>query len=168
MGKNKKQQSRRAPPKTAPDKPAAERPPVPSGGGMGKGWLAALLAVTFAIAFGLAWFIFAPRGEGQPKTPPPQPAKTISEADIAAFLAAVDTEEYAAIARIGGELFQPGCLVPDQERLFGEHLVSKDPPYLVYNFYSKSDEDRVYRVYLTIDEDHKVDSFMAEDMPVAK
>ena len=130
-----------------------------------------LFLAAFGCAFILAWWLFSspvtvPVSPEVEAAPPP---RSLKEDDIAEFFGAVVEEDYAAMARIGKELFEPGALIPDHKQLFIEYETASFPPYQVYAFYTKNKDNVVYRVLLTVDEEvNKVESFLAEDMPIVQ
>lgn len=129
----------------------------------------AVFFVAFACAFILAWWLFrspvaAPATTDEVAAPPP---RSLKETDMAEFFGAVMEEDYAAMARIGKELFVPGHFIPARKELFVEYETGSFPPHQVYAFYTKTKDNVVYRVLLAVeDETNRIESFLAEDMPI--
>lgn len=132
--------------------------------------LAAVAAAAFALAFVLAWLMFGAGQSGavREEEPPTRPGRTLGEAEMKPFLDAARSGDFKAMAAAGGELFIKGDVIPDRESLFAEYAVDSFPPFQVYAFYTAAAGGYVYRVLLTLDENNKVESFMAEEMPVVK
>lgn len=129
--------------------------------------LFAVVIISFILAFVSAWALFS-RGNGNSETPPAIPARTLTEADLHPFLQAVAAEDFAAMDRLGGELFAPGNLIPDSQVRLEEYATTSFAPHLVYAFFTRIETDRTYRVLLTTDEEDRVVSFMAEEMAITK
>lgn len=127
-------------------------------------------SVAFVLAFFLAWVLFgSSKGGAVKEEEPPAPQnKTLGEADLEPFLAAARSRDFKAMSAIGKELFRKGDDIPDRELLFAEYAVDSFPPYQVYAFLTSNTGEYVYRVMLTVTDDNKVESFMAEEMPVVK
>lgn len=173
---SKKKNRRSAVAKPAVSTPATEASPPAAApakaqapaGKSGTGKMAVVIALTFVAAFALAWLLFGntkPPAQTEPEAPP---AKVIGEAEVKEFLAAVEAEDFAAMTRIGSDLFKKGDKIPDRTRLFGDHAVESFPPFQVYAFMTHASNKEIRRVLLTIDENDQVESFMAEEMPVVQ
>ena len=153
--------------------PAPRTTPGAPGGGLRGGKLLAIVAATFALAFGLAWFLFTPGAAVQPQTPDPAAVRTaptvvLAAADVAPFLSAVTAEDYSAMDRLGTQLFTSGAAIPDHANLFDGYAVNSYPSYHVYNFYSQTTGEQIYRVLLTVEDNGAIESFLAEEMPIVK
>lgn len=127
----------------------------------------------FALAFLLAWLIFSPGSGDQPPAAigggePTAAAPTLTEADLKPFFEAVANGDFEEMDRLGGQLFQKDAHLPDSKTILAEYETNSFPPHLVYVFYSDTKDDTIYRVLLTMDENNRVASFMAEDMPIAR
>lgn len=124
------------------------------------------LLAAFILAFVLAWALFSP--SRPPEPPPPPPARTLSAADMKDFLQAVENSDYARMSAIGTEIFAEGNIIPDSKTMFAEYETTSYPPHTVYAFYSMIGEDKTQRVLLTMDEENKVASFLAEEMAITR
>lgn len=132
--------------------------------------LAGMFVLVFVLAFGLAWLLFRRDPVPPPSAEPAAPAtRAVSADELGAFLRAVDDGDFEAMKRLGGEAFARGNLIAEgRDRLADYETSSYSPDHLVYALYHHSDPDRVYRVILTLNEEGRVVSFMAEDMAVAR
>ncbi len=140
------------------------------------------------LAFGFGWYTARylvrpsaisnppPAGEAPEATadsPPSgggRPVKTIGadSPGMREFLAAVKAGDFEAMRKLGGELFPKGAAVPDARRLFPGYEANNIPPYRVFAFLSDQGREQARRVMLTLDGENRVESFMAEEMPVVK
>lgn len=130
--------------------------------------LAVVFVAAFALAFAAAWLLL--RTE-TPPVPPPAPVpetRTLSPAELDGFLQAVADGDFAAMNRLGTQLFTAGTVVPDSAALLGEFETNTYSDVAVYALYSSIGESRTTRVLLTVDKDDKVVSFLAEEMPVIR
>lgn len=148
------------------EKNTAKRSPGPRPRGLGL--LIPLFLAAFGLAFGLAWLLFRadpaqpPVAEaGAKKAEPPLTAE-----QMAPFLRAADGNDIEAMFRLGPELFAKGRTIADRKEALTGYETNSFPPYQVYAFYAGIREDKVYRVLLTTDEDDRVESFLAEAMPI--
>ncbi|MCD8349415.1 MAG: hypothetical protein LUC93_02220 [Planctomycetaceae bacterium] len=118
----------------------------------------------FAVALAAGWWLF---GSG---TRQEQAARveTLREADLNELLAAVESGDYHDIKRLGEAMLKPGTRVAEGERMFAPYAVNSLPPYSVYALYTYNDPDRTRRVLLTLGDDGRVESFLAEEMAVIK
>lgn len=134
------------------------------------GLLILLFVAAFGLAFGLAWLLFradpasAPPAAAQAETEKVDPPLTAEQ--IAPFLRAADEKDLDTMFRLGPELFGKGRTIVDRKDALAEYETNSFPPYQVYAFYAGIRENKVYRVLLTTDEDDKVESFLAEAMPI--
>ncbi len=131
-------------------------------------------ALTFVVAFALAWLLF---GSGRSNAPQPQPAeeqeappaRTLSPDDVRDFLAAAEAADFDAMSTLGKEVFKKGDIIPNYEQLFAEYALDGFPPFNVFGFYTLGTSEAVFRIILTMNsEDNSVESFMAEKMPVVQ
>lgn len=125
----------------------------------------------FGCAFILAWWLFRSPAAApvSPEVVAASPPRSLGENDMAEFFGAVLEEDFAAMARIGKELFVPGHFIPSRKEMFVEYETGSFPPHQVYAFYTKTTDNMVYRVLLAVeDETNKVESFLAEDMPIVR
>jgi hypothetical protein len=119
--------------------------------------------LAFVAAFGLAWYLFAP--PPAPVESAPAVGRLLGEGEIESFLSLVRTADFQAIAQAGQELFHPGDRVASNAQ-FAFYEVGSYPPYQVYAFFTTATPEWVRRILLTLDEGGRVESFMAEEMPV--
>ncbi len=112
-----------------------------------------------------------------PAKPAPAPASAKTSApvsvnadspDMKAFQTAVKTGDFAALRTLGQKLFPKGALVRDPDRLFAGYEANNIAPYRVFAFLSEQSREQARRVMLTLDGEGRVESFMAEEMPVVK
>ncbi len=94
-------------------------------------------------------------------------ARTLAASDIAPILAAADAAKYEELERLGEELFVPGTKIPDSAALFGDYAVASFAPHHVYALMTQLGGEASRRVLLTMNEDDTVESFMAEETPIA-
>ncbi len=85
-----------------------------------------------------------------------------------AFLAAVKQGDFPTLQRLGRDLFPKGAAVREPEKLFAGFEANNIPPYRVFAFLSDQGMEKARRVMLTLDGEGRVESFMAEEMPVVK
>ena len=71
-----------------------------------------------------------------------------------------------ALITLGGELFPVGRAIANRTAVLEDYETTSYPPYQVYAFYSGIRDSVLRRVLLTVDENDKVVSFLAEEMPV--
>lgn len=131
-----------------------------------------LLGLAFALGFALALIVAKNlyrnetvrndfvAGEETPRD--------LDEAALTAFLQAAEKGDYAAMEKTGPEVFQKGVWIPDAAARFDQYAANSYPPYTVYAFYSAGSDELIRRVLLTLNEDDRVESFMAEEMTVLK
>ena len=170
MGRKNKRTTEQEP-SIAP--PGATKPVAAAKTGLSGGKLATIVTITFALAFGMAWLLFTPGPNALPTTPEPatartEPAVIIGADDVTPFLAAATAEKYSDMERLGARLFVAGAVIPDHATLFEGYAVNSYPSYQVYNFYSRTIEDRIFRVLLTVEDNGTIDSFLAEEMPIVR
>lgn len=130
-------------------------------GGSATGKLATVFLSAFTLAFLLAWLLFRPAPVPLPAEP--APAAVLAGPDLDEFFRAVARGDYDGMSRLGNGLFEKGVTVRDADRVFAGFEVNGYPPYRVFAFFADHAGDRLYRVMLTLDENDKVESFMAED-----
>lgn len=129
-----------------------------------------LFLAAFGLAFCLAWLLFRADPESRPaavaevETEKVEPPLTAEQ--IAPFLRAADEKDLETMFLLGPELFAKGRAIVDRKDALAEYETNSFPPYQVYAFYAGIRENKVYRVLLTTDEDDKVESFLAEAMPI--
>ncbi len=132
--------------------------------------LAGVFVLAFVLAFGLAWALF--RQEGAPAPAAGQtaaaPARTLKPEDLKEFLQAVEAGDYIAVRDRGEKLFVEGTNIPGSAGLFSAYATNSYPPNAVYSFLSEIGGGTTRRVMLTIDQEDKVVSFMAEEMNIVK
>lgn len=125
------------------------------------------LLAAFALAFLLAWLLFAP--PAPEPTPAPPPPKTLAVADVDAFLQAVNKNDYTQIRELGSAAFTENTTVPDGKQRFTEfETTSYSPNTTVYSFHSGIDGEKARRILLTLDDNNRVVSFLAEEMAIVK
>ncbi|MCC8190645.1 MAG: hypothetical protein LIP77_08430 [Planctomycetes bacterium] len=136
-------------------------------GGIRLRWFAVALALVFALALGLGWLLFAP---SRPPASPTTAASTgsVDEERLAAFLAAARQADYGRLRDLGEELFLPGVRIPDSRRRLEDYATNSFVPYSVYVLFTSIEPDRTRRVLLTLDEEERVVSFLAEEMAITK
>lgn len=125
-----------------------------------------IMAVAFGLGFAVAIAIgrkslFSPESAVVSALP-----GEVDAADLALFLAAAGKGDYAAMSKDGPDLFSKGVLISDAPDRFKDYESNSFPPYTVYAFYSQGSDEMVRRVLLTLDEDNRVESFIAEEMAV--
>ncbi len=120
----------------------------------------------FAVALAAGWWLFGAQARQEHETA--VRVETIREADLNELLAAVESGDYHDIKRLGEAMLTPGTRVADGERMFAPYAVNSLPPYSVYALYTYNDPDRTRRVLLTLGDDGRVESFLAEEMAVIK
>lgn len=129
------------------------------------GIVAALCFVAgFAIAFPVAWILFTPAA--QTDAAGPARVDAISAGEMKEFLRAAESGDFAVMRDHGDGIFREGKTIPNAGSLFARFEANSFPPYSVYAFFTSSDPDMTRRVILTLDDQGKVVSFMAEEMVV--
>ena len=116
----------------------------------GKRRLVAVLAGIFILVFGLTWFLsrWSDRGETE------------------AFVQAVLRNDFFAMRDIGKNIFRRGADARAIVGLLAGREANSLPPYKVYVLHHGAMDGKISRVLLTLDDDDRVVSFVAEEMSV--
>lgn len=120
----------------------------------------------FIAAFLVALVVLGRGDDDSMRIPAAVTQRDLAAADMDGFFDAASRGDFAAMSGIGRTLFTPGRKIPDAERVFAGYETSSYPPHTVYAFFTESAEDKVRRVLLTLDENDRVESFMAEEMSI--
>lgn len=127
------------------------------------------IVIAFALGFAAALVIgrkTSQSGKEDASLVAPTQPGLIDPAGLVAFLAAAKKGDYAVMEKSGSALFAKGAQIPNAPEQFKEYEANSFPPYTVYAFYSQGSSERVRRVLLTLDENNRVESFLAEEMTV--
>ena len=125
-----------------------------------------LFLLGFAVAMVAGWWWFGKNAAVPAQTAPDGPVLRGDE--LESFFQTVAEGDYSAIKERGEALFHPGARVAEAERLLAPYAVNSFPPYTVYALYTFNNPDLTRRVLLTLDEQDRVESFLAEEMAVIK
>ncbi|MDR2391747.1 MAG: hypothetical protein LBE84_08735 [Planctomycetota bacterium] len=128
--------------------------------------LAGIFVLAFAIAFGLAWLLLNPAAPAKETGQPEDRVHRVTAAEAEAFARAVGRGDFSAMRDIGKSIFRRGADATAAVGPLADHAASSLPPYRVYALHHEAMDGKILRVLLTLDDDDRVVSFVAEETSV--
>ncbi len=125
-----------------------------------------LLAGAFILGFALAAFLLHLTSGESGALRAARDVTTITPDELRDFFQAVEAGDFPAMASLGKKVFVHGRKIADAEKTLAGYQTNSLPPYTVYALYIAGTPEKTSRVMLALDQDDRIESFLAEEMPV--